>query len=271
MPGETNLYSKARRILLDALQALRPHLDSVILVGAQAIYLRTGEEGIAVAPYTNDADLALEPRTLGETPPIEEAMIRNGFLPGDQPGSWLKENVPVDLLVPESLAGPGRRAASLGTHGKNVARKVRGLEGALIDKDEQEIGPWESNEGDRFRLHVAGPGALLVAKLHKIAERIGDHRRQQDKDALDVLRLLRRISRTQMVRRLNLLLKTDLSRNVTRVAIHQLRELFGKADALGSLSAARALDPLEAPVTVTASCEALTGEILSGGLDLPDL
>jgi hypothetical protein len=37
----TDKLVAARCVLLDALQALQPHLDAVILVGAQAIYLHT--------------------------------------------------------------------------------------------------------------------------------------------------------------------------------------------------------------------------------------
>jgi hypothetical protein len=41
-PGvSTDKLVAARCVLLDALQALQPHLDAVILVGAQAIYLHT--------------------------------------------------------------------------------------------------------------------------------------------------------------------------------------------------------------------------------------
>ena len=51
MPGEPDrLYVEARRALLDALEALAPHRDSLILVGAQAVYLHAGEATIAVAP-----------------------------------------------------------------------------------------------------------------------------------------------------------------------------------------------------------------------------
>lgn len=50
------LYAKAREVLLDALEALGPHRSSLVLVGAQAIYLHTGEADIAVAPFTTDAD-----------------------------------------------------------------------------------------------------------------------------------------------------------------------------------------------------------------------
>ena len=49
MPGESEEYVKARRVPLDALRALGAQRDAVIFVGAQALYLHTGEADIAVA------------------------------------------------------------------------------------------------------------------------------------------------------------------------------------------------------------------------------
>ena len=47
MPGEPDpQYVRARCVLLDAADALAAHLDSVVLVGAQAVYLHTGEAGV---------------------------------------------------------------------------------------------------------------------------------------------------------------------------------------------------------------------------------
>ena len=37
------LYVLARKVLLDALTALGSHRDAIVLVGAQAVYLRVGE------------------------------------------------------------------------------------------------------------------------------------------------------------------------------------------------------------------------------------
>lgn len=92
MPGGPDpLYVKAREVLLDALEALRPHRSSLVLVGAQAIYLHTGEADVAVAPYTTDADLVIDPRSLAERPPVGASLEANGFVAGDQPGQWLKE------------------------------------------------------------------------------------------------------------------------------------------------------------------------------------
>lgn len=58
------VYVQARRVLLDALEALGDQRDALVLVGAQAIYLHTGEGDLAVAPYTTDGDIALDPSEL---------------------------------------------------------------------------------------------------------------------------------------------------------------------------------------------------------------
>ncbi len=66
------LYVNARRVLLDALTALEPQLDSIVLVGAQAIYVHTGAvTDLAVAEYTTDADLAVAPADLRDSPLLE--------------------------------------------------------------------------------------------------------------------------------------------------------------------------------------------------------
>ena len=52
-------YIQARTVLLDALDALGPHREATILVGAQAVYVHSGDGDFAVAPMTTDSDLAL--------------------------------------------------------------------------------------------------------------------------------------------------------------------------------------------------------------------
>ena len=85
------LYVVARSVLLDALEALGAHRDAIVVVGAQAVYLRAGEGDLVVAPYTTDGDLALDPSLLAEIPPIGEALMRADFIPGgrDAVGVWL--------------------------------------------------------------------------------------------------------------------------------------------------------------------------------------
>ncbi len=128
-------------MLLDALDALGEQRDAVVLAGAQAIYLHTGDADIAVPAFTTDGDLVIEPSRLKDEPKLAEAMARAHFQPGLQPGSWLSVRVvdsvpttiPIDLLVPEAVAGAGRRAARLGVHGDRAGRRARGLEGALVE------------------------------------------------------------------------------------------------------------------------------------------
>ena len=267
MVGEHDLYVRARRILLDALEALEPHRDGIVLVGAQAVYFHAGEADVAVAPFTTDADMALDPANLGAYPTIDTAMRNGGFNPTNQPGHWVKSDIPVDLMVPEALAGKGSRSADLGVHGRTVARRARGLEGALVDKRVQEIPSLEATDSRKIRVAVAGPGALLVAKLYKISERTNQPGRLPDKDSLDILRLLRGVPSALLVERLLLLKHDELSRETTVAAIGFLRNLFGNRTGVGALAAARALERLEDLNTVTASCEALVEELMARLID----
>lgn len=137
MPGAPDpLYVAARRVLLDALEAIRDHLGALVLVGAQAVYIHAGEADLAVAPTTTDGDLAIDPERLGPKPILEDALTKAGFkCQQGAVGIWqsgvdvegTRRLVQVDLLVPDSLGGPGRRGARIPPHGKHVARKVVGL------------------------------------------------------------------------------------------------------------------------------------------------
>ena len=60
------LYVVARRVLLDALDALGTHREAVVVVGAQAIYLRVGEADLAVAAFTTISAAQGAPRPLGK-------------------------------------------------------------------------------------------------------------------------------------------------------------------------------------------------------------
>lgn len=225
MSGEPDpLYVRARAVLLDAIDALGAHRDAVVLVGAQAIYLHTGETDLVVAEHTTDADRVVSPTNLADRPPLEELLLGRGFVARGDPGAWVSsDGVYVDLMVPEALAGSGRRGASLGLHGRRVARRSKGLEGALVDRENHTIAALDPAD-DRVRtMLVAGPGALLVAKVHKIIERLGDRDRAQDKDSLDVLRLLQAISSEELARRLKTLLDKDTAGAVTAEAIERVR------------------------------------------------
>lgn len=116
LPGDAELLVAARKTLLDALEALVEQREALVLIGAQAIYLHTGAAPVALAEMTKDSDLAVDPRTLSDSPLLDDAMRRAGFhrdLHHPQPGGRLSASgIPVDLMVPEALAGRrGRRGA----------------------------------------------------------------------------------------------------------------------------------------------------------------
>jgi hypothetical protein len=240
--------------LQDALEALGEQRDAVVVVGAQAIYLHSGAIELAVDEYTTDADLTIDPALLHESPEIESAMRAAHFERGNRVGAWIvyrdiagvPTQVEVDLMVPEAVGGGGRRAARLPGHGKEVARKARGLEAALVDKAMTTIHALDAADTRSFVVPVAGPAALLVAKLHKIAERVSEReqRRLDDKDALDILRLLQATDTNVLAAALVQLLQVDFARDVTREALVVLKDQFTDPRAAGSQMAARAVGTL---------------------------
>jgi hypothetical protein len=256
------LYVRARAALLDAAEALEAHRNALVLVGAQAIYLHTGDADLAVAEYTTDADFSVAPADLADAPLLADLLGARGFTPREHPGGWLSpDGIYLDIMVPEDLAGPGTRGARLGPHGKRAARRAKGLEGALVDRERLTIGALDPDDGRTVVMWVAGPGALLVAKVHKIAERVGSQDRVRDKDALDVLRLLRSIETEQLSDRLSVLRRNDLSSAVTAEAVCLLPDLFGTAESAGVAMAVRAAGPGEDPATIAGSVIALVEDL----------
>src|SRR5450631_1435830 len=71
-------YIQARRTLLDALDALQSHRNSLVLIGAQAVFLHTGSTGLSVPPMTTDADLALNTDLLADDPEIAPCCAQQG-------------------------------------------------------------------------------------------------------------------------------------------------------------------------------------------------
>ncbi len=211
MPDLVPEYVAARRVLLDALDALGGHLDSVVLVGAQAVYLHTGDAELNVPLMTTDADLVLNAQCLADTPEIGQALRGAGFRPGLNPGHWIAmSDVAVDLMVVPHQAGTtksGARAAQLPPHERSTARIARGLEPALIDHQLVNIRALEPGDPRTFNLRVAGPAALLTAKAIKISERMrqasSTSDRVKEKDALDVFRILQAVETEELLKGFN--------------------------------------------------------------------
>jgi hypothetical protein len=256
-------YVEARRILLDALEALGNHRKAVVLVGAQAIYHRVGAGNLAVAPFTSDGDLALDPNVLDDEPLLAEALLAAGFTLAVKPGTWARSDVQIDLMVPATLGGPGRRSARLGPHGTDVARKAKGLEAAIVDNGVFTLTALDPDDTRAIDVAIAGLGALLVAKLHKLTERESIPARWSPKDGLDVLRILQAADLGGLGMNLARLEQHALAGTVTGEARKHLRHLFGTPEAHGAAMAVRASVGLEEPATIAGACVALATELLA--------
>ncbi len=274
-------YVAARRVLLDALTALAPHGDAVILAGAQAIYLHTGTAELAIAPYTTDGDLVLNPRLLGEIPELEAGMTAAGFhlqqMGGHaEPGIWLAKTsaagkeiiVPVDLIVPEGTAsGSGRRAARLAGHGARAARRAVGVEAALVDNSTMTIAALDPNDSRALQAKVAGPAALFVAKVHKLHDRVSSGRpaRLDDKDAADVVRLIQTTRPKEVAATLDMLAEDKLAGPPTKEALKYIEDLFGRRGRPGIEMASKALRTAVPEGRVEALCIAYVAALREGG------
>lgn len=169
----------ARAALFVALDALEAHRDALILIGAQAVYLWTEDVNLPLAETTDDSDLALDGRVLGDDPLVEDALTEAGFRQDamhPQPGSWVGPGeVPVDILMPDALSGPGStRGAKIPPHGRMAARRTKGIEGTVVSYERRPIPSLDPGDPRTYEIKVARPGALLLAKLHKLAERHAD-------------------------------------------------------------------------------------------------
>lgn len=268
------IYVEARRVLLDALVALAPHRSAFVVAGAQAVYLRAGQGDLALAPYTTDGDLALNPSALTPDPAIEAVMRGAGFELSTEPGIWVARAViaeasiaiPVDLIVPEGFAPPGgRRGARLGPHGNRATRRARGLEAALVDKDPMSITALNPADQRAVTVDVAGVAALLVAKAHKLHDRLqrGRADRLDDKDAADVFRMMQVTSPDTVGATLTELAGHAVAGPATAAAVGYLEELFGRRGRVGIQMASRALQGSIPEERVVAICVAYTARVLA--------
>lgn len=222
---------------------------------------RTWFTGVALV--TKDVDLALIP-PLDESPDIDAQMRAAGFRQGTQPGIWNRDAGQVDLLVPEGLSGPGgRRAARLPGHGRPAARKVTGIEGAAVDNAVRTITAYDPLDQRSARVMVAGPGALLISKAFKVAERAEEpgQTRLADKDAFDAYRLLQ-LPTSSLVSGISRILHDPVTRSVGETGVDHVRRLFGSSEAIGSLMAGGAVEGVGEAETVRLATAALTTELL---------
>ncbi|HEX2144505.1 MAG TPA: hypothetical protein VHG10_08355 [Glycomyces sp.] len=135
------------------------------------------------------------------------------------------------------------------------------LEPAIIDNSPTIISALDADER-RFAIRVAGPTALLVAKLIKIGERLDAPTRLAAKDGLDVLRILQTTEPEMLASTLRRLDADPLSTEVTGTAL-QLFQSEGTSPhgALATLSA-QAVGVLADPGTTAASLSFLVEDLL---------
>ncbi|WP_182263319.1 nucleotidyl transferase AbiEii/AbiGii toxin family protein [Rhodococcus sp. UFZ-B548] len=269
-PGGDNLLVQARSALLDALEALDQHRDALIVIGAQAVYLRSGAALVALAESTKDSDLALNPRNLKDDPHLEDAMSRAGFYlnVNGQPGAWVNaDGIPVDLMVPHGLSNRQNtkgRTPRLPPHDKMAMRVAVGLEGCIVDNGLMTITALDENDARSCDVLVAGSAALMVAKVHKIHERLGSPGRLQNKDAHDFYRMLVAEEETEVLAAaFRSLLADPISTETTGQALEWIGELFASPTATGSVMAGRAEEGIGNPTQVATYTSVLAAELIA--------
>ncbi|MDA8314211.1 MAG: GSU2403 family nucleotidyltransferase fold protein [Actinomycetota bacterium] len=272
-------YVAARTVLLDVLEALGSQREAVIVVGAQAIYMHTEDGGITgYAPYTTDADLALAPSRLAAEPLIEKLLKDANFEQKSDPGIWWKTididgtpaDIEVDIMVPVHFARTGgRRSARLPPHDKMIARKAIGLEGSILDHDLMEVVALDRTDSRQFTVRVAGPAALIVAKVYKLRDRLAEGRldRIADKDAADVYRLMLAVPLREFLRRLRPVMDHETAGPVCREAIELMEQLFGSRSADGVRMARDALRIAVPPERVIDVCTRFTRQLREATVD----
>ncbi len=185
-------------------------------------------------------------------------MAAGGFALSQAPGTWSRREevgtgsaeIAVDLLVPEALGGTWPKKARGGRippHASTATRQVRGLEVAAVDNDWLAIRSLDHDASDRSRsARVAGIVALLVAKAHKIDDRLRDRVRQpgrlQDKDAGDVVRLMQLPGARRVADRFEQSLEDPGVGDVVRDGLTMLRSQFANSRATGTRMAVAALE-----------------------------
>lgn len=255
---------EARKALLDALEAIGNHRESMILAGAQAIYLQTPDFDSPVEGATRDADLTIDITNLKSDPKLEVALTENGFNLIQDPGRWeTPDGIIVDLMVPDALVSRKGRSVKMDPHSKSTARRTVGIEGCLIDNSILKIPSISPNDYREFEIRVAKPSALLIAKLHKIYDRIEKRNESPNKDAHDIYRLLAATDERQFLDGIRLLLSHEISKSVTQKGLEILKVLFATSvDSAGNIMAANATEGFGISENVQNSSYFLASELI---------
>lgn len=198
---------KSRRLIIDTTRALGVHAEAVTVVGAHAVHVWVQTKwGEAAMESTRDGDLVIDPVYVAADPKIDAMMLSIGLEPAlkDRPGIYgylaerdleFSSRTTIDLLVPEAFAGDAKKGArSARVPGQDRAfARTRGLELTIYDRTLVTLHTFDEPH-DSIEVHVAGQPALLIAKAHKVVERMADFDKRPDrvkaKDSGDVALLM---------------------------------------------------------------------------------
>jgi len=155
-------------------------------------------------------------------------------------------------------------------HAEKTARRTAGLEAVLIDYDQLEVVSLDLNDGRSMSVRVVGPAALLIAKLHKIAERAAElagapqrRNRLNDKDAADIYRLFQATPVDVLAAGFRLTAQEPVSAEATAQAKEFLVRLFGRRGALGIDMATRSLSGAVPADTIAAVSQSYVADLIS--------
>jgi hypothetical protein len=126
-----------------------------------------------------------------------------------------------------------------------ATRWAVGLEAALVDHSTMTITALDLADTRAVTVEVAGLAAMLVAKTHKISDRLADKKpdRLSDKDAADVYRIMQHARPTDLGTTLRELRSHPMAGSVTANALDLMRDLFGtrRGDAIAMAQRSLAL------------------------------
>lgn len=198
----------SRRAIINVVEVLQVHAESLTLIGAHAVLLRTMGLDVPRMP-TGDGDLGVTPGLVSDLPSIETLLADAGYehRTTARPGLWGRERYDepdgkqsfrekIDLLAPHGLSGTASRSkrgvpALQPAHGKLAVGNALGLELAAFNRSLVTITDF-ADPRLTADLHVAEIPALILAKGSKIGERLREPRKGpvRDKDLGDLWRLM---------------------------------------------------------------------------------
>jgi len=198
----------SRRAIVNVVDVLAAHAESLTLVGAHAVLLRTMDLDVPRMP-TGDGDLGVTPGLVGDLPSIEMLLGEAGYehRTTARPGLWGRDpydeadgtrsfREKIDLLAPHGLSGTASRSRRgvptlQSAHGKLTVGNALGLELAAFNRSRMTIIDFADSRLSA-EIHVAEIPALILAKGSKVGERLREPRKGtiRDKDLGDLWRLM---------------------------------------------------------------------------------